>query len=482
MMKNSDQTDETLLQEYFKTKDPKFINEIFTRYADVGFRTAMRYVHNESDAEDVLQSAYIQFLKNVFNFRAGTSTVKPWLMKMIVNASKVKLREEARRAHRQQKVASERFSRYQENEVLPETLNEREELKVKIRSFVNKLPEKYHDPIWLVLYEGFTYPEVASVLALPEKTVRTQVSRGLEKLKAIFGSKGSVVSVSLILGLIAESKLEAAPASVKLLIDSPTLYNRALPTKILTNTSTALMPFKTFLGLITITSTIIGSLYIFNNVESNPFFSKNNQAVASLPKVNAMEAKETNQIWDFANKKDRELLLLKGEWAWSNELKSMTAPVNGYFMLQLPIIYQEKCFVIEHYVTSLATNENPDIVLNLTSYWAKGDQMLGTESSSRIRRYRIPSNKIISIKSYFYKNHIYSFANDEFIGSRKYSEELTGANVVMICRNYAIKKVVSKTFDIAPKEIIATYELISEKKGKIQNKWSIKNTTVNFND
>ncbi|MBI3234314.1 MAG: RNA polymerase sigma factor, partial [Bacteroidetes bacterium] len=172
MVDYSDKTDEELLLEYHLEKNPRFLNIIFSRYTDVGFRTALRYMRNSSDAEDVLQLAFIQFLQNLHTFREGSTTVKPWLMKMIVNTSIKKLQEENSRKHRQDKIASQRFSEHarQEDEVVE--VNNQADVKIQIKKLVENLPEKYRSPIWLVLYEGFTYPEVASVLDLPEKTVR----------------------------------------------------------------------------------------------------------------------------------------------------------------------------------------------------------------------------------------------------------------------------------------------------------------------
>lgn len=227
MDKHSELTDEELLREYKKGRDPYFLNIIFTRYSDVGYRTALRYMRNPSDAEDVLQLGFIQFLQNLHTYREGTETVKPWLMKMIVNASICKLREEKQRTHRQQKVASQRNATYEQNQDQSDTTQDKEDLKKKILSCVDSLPDKYRSPICLVLYEGFSYPEVASVLDLPEKTVRTQVSRGLEKLRSLLGTFGSALSITMITELISESDLVAAPPSVKTMIDSKSLYHES---------------------------------------------------------------------------------------------------------------------------------------------------------------------------------------------------------------------------------------------------------------
>ena len=99
-MMKSDKTDEELIYQYQLDQNMSSLDVLFSRYLDVGFRTALRYMRNPSDAEDVLQLAFIQFLKNLHQFREGSITVKPWLMKMIVNTSLTKIAEEKKRKAR----------------------------------------------------------------------------------------------------------------------------------------------------------------------------------------------------------------------------------------------------------------------------------------------------------------------------------------------------------------------------------------------
>lgn len=482
MVDYADKTDEELLREYRLEGNPSFLNALFTRHADVGFRTAMRYMRNQPDAEDVLQLAFIQFLENLPNFKEGSSTIKPWLMKMIVNASLCKLREEKRRAKRQQVVANEKILKHEQEDESKRTSEDREELKIKIKNVVDTLPEKYRSPIWLVMYEGFSYPEVATVLALPEKTVRTQVSRGLEKLKELMGSFGSVLSVSLITELMSESKLEVAPAAVKKIIDSPVLY-KSLASKLTSASSQSgrivaaskysIISIKSVLAFLMLSAVVFGGLHIFNKKEnpSAPIVTANMDVASnsSLP----LTPKYTNQRWDFTNEKDRDLKLLMGEWEWSSKSKGMVSPINKPCFLSLPILNQSKGFLIECYVLSLATVDSQDLILNLTGYWAKGNQMVGHESFSLSKKYHVKDAKVAIIKSYFYQNYIFSVINNNVIGARKYSEDLSGANVVFLCRNYALQTIKSTTFESPPEELVNAIEIISKKTGYIQKNWNI---------
>lgn len=483
----SDKTDEELLREYRLARNPSLLNILFTRHADVGFRTAMRYMRNQPDAEDVLQLAFIQFLENLPNFKEGSSTVKPWLMKMIVNASLCKLREEKRRAKRQNAVASEKFLKHEQENEAKKTNEDREELKNKIKNVVDTLPEKYRSPIWLVMYEGFSYPEVATVLALPEKTVRTQVSRGLEKLKELMGAYGSVMSISLIIQLMSESNLEVAPLTIKKIIDSPDLYKRITLKSsklavISSNTSSSLLFNLKLLYIFILASlAIIGSILYLKIKDSKSF--NQNSTLHAMKLEPAIEAsKDTNLSWNFLKEKERNLPLSVGKWEWSEKTKFMVPPINEHIIFNMPIIPQEKCFVIENLAYTLATIERPKLTLSLLSFWSKNLEILPHESISISKKYMISGLKPVIVKSYFYKNYICSFADNQLVGARRYSENLVGANVTILARNYAIQKISSRTIDSPPEELLRAIDQLSSQKWSVLNGWKIDNVNLHFED
>jgi hypothetical protein len=64
-----------------------------------------------------------------------------------------------------------------------------------IDAHLNKLPEIYKVPITLKIMEGLSIKEVSDALEIPEKTIRSQIDRGLEKLKASLQSVGITASV-----------------------------------------------------------------------------------------------------------------------------------------------------------------------------------------------------------------------------------------------------------------------------------------------
>lgn len=463
MVVQTNKSDEDLIKEYLQSKNPSSLNELFSRYLDVGFRTAMRYMRNQSDAEDILQLAFIKFLNNLHHFREGSTTIKPWLMKMIVNTSIKKLQEENSRKHRQDKIASQKFSEHSDREDEVIEVSKQEELKIKIKNLVESLPEKYRSPIWLVLYEGFTYPEVASVLELPEKTVRTQVSRGLERLKEILGSLGSILSIDAIVALMVNNNLDMAPATAKAIIDSPELYKNIISNTVHSATESArvvvftkgtFLSLKLILPLVFVCLALFGGKYVLNKINEKATNTKINLQESTIPISENKIAKDTNESWTFANEKDRYLHLKMGKWEWSTKSKGMAAPFDNVIMISLPIATQTKPFVIECLATPNTPKTAPNINLYFSAFWVKDNLLLGHEGFKNKDRYLLNEGQQVVLKLYFYNNCIYSFMNEKCIRFNQYSQDLSGSTVSILCKNFIFFKISSKTLETIPKELL----------------------------
>ena len=189
--------DAALLRAFCERHDRQAMNTLFARHADAAYRTALRLCRNAADAEDAVQSAFIEVLRRAAQYR-GESAVKPWILGFIVNATRHKAREEGRRDAREEKAAVR-------ESVLPAATETRE----AVRAAVQDLPDHYRAPVWLHYCEGLSSGEVAQALSLPENTVRSQLSRGVEQLR-----EALAVSTPALLAALAGAAFESAPATL----------------------------------------------------------------------------------------------------------------------------------------------------------------------------------------------------------------------------------------------------------------------------
>ena len=144
-------------------------SEILDKYGNSVLRVAYTYLHNMSDAEDILQDTLIQFLKSAPSFE-NEGHEKAWLLIVASNLSKNKLT----------------YLKIRQTDELSEELvsEEKEDLKY-VWEAVKKLPVKNREVIHLFYQEGYSTKEIADILKRREATVRSDLKRGREKLKKI---------------------------------------------------------------------------------------------------------------------------------------------------------------------------------------------------------------------------------------------------------------------------------------------------------
>ncbi len=207
--------DAALLRAYSERGDRQAMNVLFARHADGAYRVALRCSRNAADAEDAVQTAFIEVLRHAAQYR-GESAVRAWIFGFIVNATRHKAREEGRRAAREEKAS-----------VSGEVAAEDRALQEAVRHAVHELPEHYRLPVWLHYCEGLSSPEVADALSLSENTVRSQLSRGVEELRSALATSGLAVSAVALVGSLAAAATESAPAT--LTASLPALASTAVP-------------------------------------------------------------------------------------------------------------------------------------------------------------------------------------------------------------------------------------------------------------
>jgi RNA polymerase sigma-70 factor (ECF subfamily) len=164
------------LVERCKKGDTRSYETLYQQYSKAMFNTSLRIVNNASDAEDVLQEAFMdafRFLDN-FNYK---STFGAWLKRIVINKSINVLRK--RKADLVD-IETTAIADVPNDEVLDE---ENMQLKVaEVKKAVTLLPTGYRTVLTLYLFEGYDHEEIAEIMRISESTVRTQYHRAKHKL------------------------------------------------------------------------------------------------------------------------------------------------------------------------------------------------------------------------------------------------------------------------------------------------------------
>ena len=142
---------------------------ILDTYGNSILRLAYSYVHNMSDAEDLLQDTLITYLDSAPNFE-NEAHEKAWLLKVTANLSKNKIA----------------YNRIRDTGELNEELidEQREDLSF-VWDAVKNLPDKYREAVHLFYYEGYSTTEISKILGRKENTIRSDLRRARAELRMI---------------------------------------------------------------------------------------------------------------------------------------------------------------------------------------------------------------------------------------------------------------------------------------------------------
>ena len=153
------------------------------------YRLMYRQVGNAQDAEDIVQETFLRAYYALRDYAAQgvqLQYLRPWLYKIAFNLY----------YNRQRTVQPPMFAlnMREENELPelehadpepgPEEMAELHESFCEVVSIIAGLPERYRTVLNLYYCEQFSYQEIADLLHQPPGTVKSKVSRGLERVRA----------------------------------------------------------------------------------------------------------------------------------------------------------------------------------------------------------------------------------------------------------------------------------------------------------
>lgn len=172
------------LVERCKQGDETSFGQLYQKYARAMFNTSLRIVNNMSDAEDVLQEAFLDAFRHIGDFRYNSS-FGAWLKRIVINKSISLLRK------RKMKLMDIDTSPVADSSDEDRVDEAAFEYKVEaVRKAIQQLPDGYRAVVSLYLIEGIPQEEIGNILRISHNTVRTQYHRAKQKLMNILKEGG----------------------------------------------------------------------------------------------------------------------------------------------------------------------------------------------------------------------------------------------------------------------------------------------------
>jgi len=143
------------------------IQEVVNSYSDMLIRIAYQHTGSMSDAEDIVQEAFIKFLKAP-PFTDGEHR-KAWFIRITINLCK-----DLNKSFWRRKILP-----------LSETIQVREPDENGLLEELRNLPGHYRDTLYLYYFEEYSVPEIAELLNKKENTVSSWLTRGRKRMQML---------------------------------------------------------------------------------------------------------------------------------------------------------------------------------------------------------------------------------------------------------------------------------------------------------
>src|SRR5947209_14794328 len=180
-------TSELALVQAAKKGDLEAFSELVRRYDRNIFRIAQHITHNEEDAQDVVQDAFLKAYQNLEQFQ-GNSKFYTWLVRIAVNEALMKLRRRrtGKTVSLDEDVETEEGSMPREVADWgpnPEQLYGQSELGDILQKTIQGLPQSFRTVFVLRDIEGLSTEETAEMLSLSVPAVKSRLLRARLQLR-----------------------------------------------------------------------------------------------------------------------------------------------------------------------------------------------------------------------------------------------------------------------------------------------------------
>jgi RNA polymerase sigma-70 factor, ECF subfamily len=168
--------DDAVLVERTLSGDLSGFGELHRRYYQRVVRVVASFLRDHSQAEDLVQDAYLSALRDLAQLREP-SRFYPWICRIAVNRAIDARRRSCRREKLDPRIepSPSPFAAAEDGLLGRERAG-------ALRVALEKLPERQRAAVVLRFFDELPMSSVAQVLGCEEATARSQVFRGLRKL------------------------------------------------------------------------------------------------------------------------------------------------------------------------------------------------------------------------------------------------------------------------------------------------------------
>ncbi len=149
------------------------LEALYRRHVKTVWNVCITLLRRPADAEDAVQETFVRLLRSNPEFESEEHE-KAWLIRTAQNVCKNDLARARRRDVPLENAADAAHSAPEIDETL---------------AALRTLPEQYRIALYLHYYEGYSAVELAGLLRRPASSIRSDLRRGRERLRALLGGE-----------------------------------------------------------------------------------------------------------------------------------------------------------------------------------------------------------------------------------------------------------------------------------------------------
>src|SRR5437870_640074 len=166
-----------------QTEEPEALSQLYDRYSGILKALILRVIHNEAEADDLLQEVFMEIWNQAKNFSAKKGKPLGWIVTLARRRAIDGLRKKQAYLRAEARLQTETE---QQPDAWVHNATEEEisfgDTRVLVRRVINTLPVAQQEAINLAFFSGMSQREIAAKTNTPLGTVKTRLELGLKKI------------------------------------------------------------------------------------------------------------------------------------------------------------------------------------------------------------------------------------------------------------------------------------------------------------
>ena len=171
------------LMEAIQREEPEALSLLYDRYSGILKALILRVIHNDTEADDLLQEIFMEIWNQAKNFSPQKGKPLGWMVTLARRRAIDGLRKRQAYARAGERLLNE--TEQQPDAWIHNTTEEEinsGDTRILIRRVIKTLPEAQQQAVDLAFFRGMSQREIAAHTNTPLGTVKTRLELGLKKI------------------------------------------------------------------------------------------------------------------------------------------------------------------------------------------------------------------------------------------------------------------------------------------------------------